>query len=1027
MRYQFASGRSSLPFEASWLTIEEGQTTASHTLYFALVGENPAGVNLLSPIVGPITIPVASRLRISLPSSVRLGGESWQRYILAASTSNTASSFVQVAALNSVDAQGEPIAMPLTLLLDGDEYFELSETIDAENDLPLLPVEGMLRAITSLEGKIFEYETDSTAVPNGETVLADVDGAWLWKPGSFSAVVTSTTDGGGCDQPLDLLDVTRLRLPTYAMTGDVGRALEFWLYNTDAVSIDAGQRVGLNVELSGIAQFSAFDHLLRVTFGGYAQPSDGTLRTTFDSGEAFANVDLERSFEFGRTDLIAPDDLRTGEAYVLKVRPQFDLIALQTATVAGSVLSIQPFFYAQVGEYSPVGAAMGDWIYPVLDRGWVVPYPGLSALALSREGMVGRRNFPALGSSQIFGLLANQTAQTIVINGNGAIYLRTGAIQSGEVLRAIVSTQSGVSAPCAFSAPTTAAGSLQITLNYPSNGTTAQVRANYPDRIAGLASRAKLNASSVTVYVRSGAEVREFPNLGFVDGASQTFNLPSWASGTIVTLPTVADSFSLFAPVSATAVVSGAGDYPAGVQVAFAFAYDGTTITSLSHDSQLLGCIHTAQSSLARLEQRTQVWAEPVISIVNMRAVPAGDRSPYQSRYLAEKGNPYRFHPESTETDDGDRSIRPSDIAENEAGRWLKDDGSQILFGSTEPSNSIGEPGDYYFLRDPHPQAGLLYFKQLSGWVSVISLKGDKGDPGIFLKGSWNSSDTFVATSVVSAGNSSWFAVQPSTNIDPLFDDGTNWLPLARGLRFRNDWSAIATYAVHDVVRRQGKLYLSLTINNNADPSTDAGSNWQIVFDGIRPAGTYNPIGNYAYNDLVFLDAGSADDGSYLYLNPVASSGNAPPNVAYWQRMARNGTQGATGQSFNPRGTYNPLATYSKLDFVDFNLGTVDDGSYVYINPDPSEGNSPPDPAYWQVNALRGAQGAQGATGAVGNANGLVLTSTVSPPSTGANQIALWNNNGTLMLRLPNNGSSSPVGAGGGGSSGAGLESQVFS
>jgi hypothetical protein len=133
------------------------------------------------------------------------------------------------------------------------------------------------------------------------------------------------------------------------------------------------------------------------------------------------------------------------------------------------------------------------------------------------------------------------------------------------------------------------------------------------------------------------------------------------------------------------------------------------------------------------------------------------------------------------------------------------------------------------------------------------------------------------------------------------------------------------------------------------------------------------------------------------------------------------------GKSFNPRGTYNPLATYSKLDFVDFNLGTVDDGSYVYINPDPSEGNSPPDPAYWQVNALRGAQGAQGATGAVGNANGLVLTSTVSPPSTGANQIALWNNNGTLMLRLPNNGSSSPVGAGGGGSSGAGLESQVFS
>jgi hypothetical protein len=277
----------------------------------------------------------------------------------------------------------------------------------------------------------------------------------------------------------------------------------------------------------------------------------------------------------------------------------------------------------------------------------------------------------------------------------------------------------------------------------------------------------------------------------------------------------------------------------------------------------------------------------------------------------------------------------------------------------------------------------------------------------------------------VFAGTSSWYAIAPSLNVNPLTNNGTTWQPLARGIRFRGNWLSSTTYSVYDLVRRGTKLYLCQQIHSNIDPLVNDNV-WTIFVDGFRSRQTYSGATTYSLNDIVYFSIGGGDDGSYLYINEVATSGNAPPNAVYWQLLSRNGAKGDEGPTFNPRGTYDAAATYNRLDLVDFTPGTADDGSYVYNNPTPSFGNAPPNTTYWQLVALRGSQGP---SGSASSSTGLVLVHTATPPETAANEIALWNDNGVLMIRAPSNGASTPVSTGGGGGGGGSdpVGSEIFS
>ncbi|MBD1995265.1 hypothetical protein H6G00_01295, partial [Leptolyngbya sp. FACHB-541] len=182
----------------------------------------------------------------------------------------------------------------------------------------------------------------------------------------------------------------------------------------------------------------------------------------------------------------------------------------------------------------------------------------------------------------------------------------------------------------------------------------------------------------------------------------------------------------------------------------------------------------------------------------------------------------------------------------------------------------------------------------------------------------------------------------------------------------------------------------------------------------------------YSINDVVEYRPGNMlEDGTYIYINPAPSSGYFPTDTSYWQPLARdgqdgeagargapgtngtNGTNGVDGRSLNPRGTYNGGTTYSRLDQVDFRVGGANDGSYIYINTTPSSGNPPPNTNFWQLLARDGTPGAAGSV--TSSTGALILDSTAAAPTTASNQSAIWNENGIVKLRDPNNGASSAI------------------
>ena len=294
-------------------------------------------------------------------------------------------------------------------------------------------------------------------------------------------------------------------------------------------------RVKVIVSVDGTAQDSQFDGLLSVRFKGYANTVTGALRTLDGDGIEFPNLNVERDYQSGKSDLILPDDLATNEAYTLEIYPKFSLIAAQNKVADGSLISIALDLFEEAGVYSELGQALGDWLYPSDDRGYVVPDDGLAAIALKRSGIVASTSFLKVGASPLYGLDIDAAGQKAAINGDGAIYLRDGALQPAEALRAILGTVAGDSKPCAWSLPITTSGTqaVQVTCTYPSNGTTATIRADYPDAIAGVTGKAKFNPPLVTLFLTDGSEIRRFEGFSVVDGGNARFlnnQLELWGS-----------------------------------------------------------------------------------------------------------------------------------------------------------------------------------------------------------------------------------------------------------------------------------------------------------------------------------------------------------------------------------------------------------------------------------------------------------------------------------------------------------------
>ena len=113
-------GREILPETAFVVSTETtgnpGGITSAKTLYFAIQGENSAGLNYLSDISGPHNFTPGGSGKITLTSEAYKSGESWHSIVISASETNNPEDFSQVARVAIADYLPESSAeIELTL------------------------------------------------------------------------------------------------------------------------------------------------------------------------------------------------------------------------------------------------------------------------------------------------------------------------------------------------------------------------------------------------------------------------------------------------------------------------------------------------------------------------------------------------------------------------------------------------------------------------------------------------------------------------------------------------------------------------------------------------------------------------------------------------------------------------------------------------------------------------------------------------------------------------------------------------
>lgn len=179
-----------------------------------------------------------------------------------------------------------------------------------------------------------------------------------------------------------------------------------------------------------------------------------------------------------------------------------------------------------------------------------------------------------------------------------------------------------------------------------------------------------------------------------------------------------------------------------------------------------------------------------------------------------------------------------------------------------------------------------------NAWA-VLAAAGGQGPVGEFtFLGVWSSTAGYSLNDILSY-NGSTYAVtgSPTVGINPATDT-SNWSLIASvgaqgpagpqgvqgvqglGFTWKGSWSSTASYFVNDVVGLLGASYVAVTPNVDVNPTTDNGSNWQIVASpGLPPSGVTWTAG---FGPPV----APAPVGS-LYSNQTGSMGSPPTFTLY--------------------------------------------------------------------------------------------------------------------------------------------------
>lgn len=695
MAVHIGYGRNQIPTtDFSTAVTAGGSTTIGKTLYYALQGFNRAnGRNILSIEASPQTIVAGQKITLTITASARLSGEAWLGYILSASTSPTDTTFVQLAKIRAVDPVDETsiLTFPLTLDLDQDEHFELSQTVANDAALPGVGValHGMRRGLLST-GLIYEYDQYDLVTPiDGQLVFNGQGGVGRWKvTNTFGTYLSNTGNIGGCAQDMrEVVSDATLKVLDYEATGSASPPITLWLSNDTNNVVPEGTRVAVNVRIGELNRSNLFNGKLTLTFLGFVDVTTGIIRTVDSGAVPMPSVGLEQNYNSAVPNLILEDDIQPNEVYAFNVKAKFSDAQIGGYVPDGAFIRILPSFITAAGVYSEAGPLIGNAIFNINDCRRVVPGNDLTLLALEGSGIINSYIFPNVAEQTVTSLDSNTAAQEILITGNGQVYYNLNSpVPSDSDQLALISTESGETAIGTLSGTLTigVTDGVIVTVNYPSDANgTGTIRTDYPDAIAGLA-KGTFNPTEVNVYLRdtTTTEIRRFGPFTVVPDVSQDLTISDWTSGTVVgSFPTSPSAdFSLYEPGATTlALDAGNGTNFTGndFEASFTFNYTGNQVTKISH-STLDGNVPCLPFTLVEVISTLQCWQCPVNDYAELTATPSTDLVDLRGLHRkvlntggSEDIEDFVYDPLSTLVPDGSTVHIPDDITHPTPGRWI--------------------------------------------------------------------------------------------------------------------------------------------------------------------------------------------------------------------------------------------------------------------------------------------------------------------------------------------------------------------
>jgi hypothetical protein len=426
-------------------------------------------------------------------------------------------------------------------------------------------------------------------------------GNWIEYFGTYNAFVEGLGGAESSDRVVFTVEDS-LKTPPKIGNSD-STPLRYWLNNglySDGNSILETGKYTFEIKINGLDGYTnIFANKINYTLVGYVDRETGDLDNTIESTGVIKTWNPTNGL------IILPEPLPRNFAAVYDVYLTFDNDEM-LGKIPGQNIELQ-LDLIEVSNVqaavSEIGMVIGDLIFPNFDKFLIVPgLKRLSGAASIATGfMIEDRN-----DQYITGLLPDTPGQLVTIAGNlngfAAVRQQGDVFGYSEVLRSVVSTESGIGSLHYLGGLELSDQGISITITHPlSLNGSGIIRSDYPDSAIAGNDKGVFAVDSAYVYLESNGIVHRSSLQVVSNVPFQTFDFPSISNfSTSYPFPDPVDSsFGLFAPLATTINVTNSGDFNGTFDIYFAYAYPSPNYRVTRIDHQFNGVIPTSLRSLA--------------------------------------------------------------------------------------------------------------------------------------------------------------------------------------------------------------------------------------------------------------------------------------------------------------------------------------------------------------------------------------------------------------------------------------------